>query len=151
MFLDPVGPSNGLSCETWSLSCCHNPHRFLQPDVLRLYFPTLGSWVAWSVSLPSCSFQFIHIECGTTWSTSHGLTHLVWKLPPCCVSTLLRLLISVLPTSPDECFFFNSLVVGLLYSLIFWQFWLFLFLNWLLSFFWLCEEAQCVYLCLHLG
>ena len=27
----------------------------------------------------------------------------------------------------------------------------FLFLNLLLSFFWLCEEAQCVYLCLHLG
>ena len=27
----------------------------------------------------------------------------------------------------------------------------FLFLKLLLSFFWLCEEAQCVYLCLHLG
>ena len=27
----------------------------------------------------------------------------------------------------------------------------FLFLNLLLSFFWLCEEAKCVYLCLHLG
>ena len=31
---------------------------------------------------------------------------------------------SLLP-SLDECFFFNSLVVGLPYSLIFWQFWLF--------------------------
>ena len=29
------------------------------------------------------------------------------------------------PTSLDECFFFNSLVVGLLYSSIFCQFWLF--------------------------
>ena len=29
------------------------------------------------------------------------------------------------PTSLDECFFFNSLVVGLPCSLIFWQFWLF--------------------------
>ena len=27
----------------------------------------------------------------------------------------------------------------------------FLFLNLLLSFFWLCEEAKCIYLCLHLG
>ena len=58
--------------------------------------------------------------------------------------------ISAPPTGLDECFFFNSLVVELPYSLIFCQFWLFLFLN-LLSFFWLYEEAQCVYLCLHLG
>ena len=50
-----------------------------------------------------------------------------------------------------ECFFFKSLVVGLPYSLVFWKFWLFLFLNLLLSFFWLCEEAQCVYLHFHLG
>ena len=27
----------------------------------------------------------------------------------------------------------------------------FLFLNWLLSFFWLCEEAKYIYLCLYLG
>ena len=33
----------------------------------------------------------------------------------------------------------------------FWHSGCFLFLNLLLSFFWLCEEAQCVYLCLHLG
>ena len=33
--------------------------------------------------------------------------------------------ISTPPTHLDECFFFNSLVVGLPYSLIFWQFWLF--------------------------
>ena len=55
-----------------------------------------------------------------------------------------------LPTSApttilDEYFFFNSLLVWLPYSSIFCQFWLFLFLNLLLSFFWLCEGAQCVY------
>ena len=33
--------------------------------------------------------------------------------------------ISAPPTGLDECFFFNSLVVGLSYSLIFCQFWLF--------------------------
>ena len=54
-------------------------------------------------------------------------------------------------TSLDECFFFISLVVGLPYSSIFCRFWLFFVFKLLLSFFWLCEEAQCVYLCLHLG
>ena len=53
-------------------------------------------------------------------------------------------------TGLDECFFFISLVVGLPYSLIFCQFWVFFFLI-VLSFFWLCKEAQCVYLRLHLG
>ena len=59
--------------------------------------------------------------------------------------------ISAPPTSLDECVFFNSLVVELPYSSIFCQFWLFLAFKLLWSFFWLCEEAQCVYLCLHLG
>ena len=45
------------------------------------------------------------------------------------------------PTGLDECFFFISLVVGLPYSSIFCQFWLF-FVFKLLSFFWLCKEAQ---------
>ena len=58
---------------------------------------------------------------------------------------------SVPPTSLDECLFFISLVVGLPYSSIFCQFQLFFVFKLLLSFFWLCEEAQCVYLCLHLG
>ena len=47
-----------------------------------------------------------------------------------------RLPISALPTGLDGHFFFNSLVVGLPYSLIFWRLWLFLFLNLLLSLFW---------------
>ena len=64
----------------------------------------------------------------------------------CVLSTWLP--VSTPPTSLDECFFFNSLVVGLPYRSIFWQFW---FLNLLLSFFWLYKEAQCVYLRLHLG
>ena len=55
------------------------------------------------------------------------------------------------PTGLDERFSFISLVVGLPCSLIICQFWLFFVVKLLLSFFWLCEEAQCVYLCLHLG
>ena len=74
--------------------------------------------------------------------------------PPCWVrqpqpwhvSSLLRLPVSTPPTSLDECFFFISLVVGLPYSSIFCQFWLFFVFKWFLSFFWLCEEAHCVYL-----
>ena len=58
--------------------------------------------------------------------------------------------VSVPPTSLNECFFFNFLVVGLPYSLIFWLFLLFFFSN-LLSFLQLYEEAKYIYLCLHLS
>ena len=70
---------------------------------------------------------------------------------PCCKSSPPRLPISAPPNGLDECFFFISLVAGLPYSSIFCQFWLFFVFKLLLSFFWLCEEAQCIYLCLHLG
>ena len=62
-----------------------------------------------------------------------------------------QLPISTPPTSLAECVFLISLVVGLSYSSIFCEFWLFFVFKLLLSFFWLCEEAQCVYLHLHLG
>ena len=65
-----------------------------------------------------------------------------------------QLPVSVPPTGLDEYFLFNSLVVRLPYHTV--RFSVspgsFLFLNLLLSFFWLCkEEARCVYLHLHLG
>ena len=149
-FSDPVGLSNELSCKAGTLFCCCNTYRFLQPEVLKLYFPAQDPWV----SCLSCS-QVVppglsaH-ECGITQSTSCCLT---WPgLSSCCGSSLPLLPVSAPPTSLDECFFFNSLVVGLLYSLIFWQYWFgFLFLNCLLSFFWLCKEAKYIYLCLHIG
>ena len=107
--------SKELSCEAGSFSCCLNPHRFFQSKVLRLYFPALEPWVAWSVSLPSCSSWFIAHTCGTARSTSRLLA-----ASPLCLAAHLC------PSyCPEECFFFNSLVVGLPYSLIFWQFWLF--------------------------
>ena len=127
------------------------PPRVFSIRYLRLYFPTLELWVARSLLLPSCSSWFI---CTLMWGCS------LCQLPPHLTSppaaTLPRVLsiqlpVSVPPTGLDDCFFFISLVVGLPYSSIFCQFWFFLFLNLLLSFFWLCEEAQCVYLCLHLG
>ena len=108
----------------------------------------LELWVARSVAgSTSCclaaSYSFAHPAPQS--ATSLGLP----------AATLPRVFtwlpISAPPTGLDECFFFNSLVVGLPYSLIFCQFWLFYVFKLLLSFFWLCEEVQCVYLSLHLG
>ena len=70
--------------------------------------------------------------------------------PPCRVSSLPRLPVSIPPTSLDECFLtpwlldFHTVQCSGSSSC-------FLFLNLLLSFIWLWEEAQCVYLCFHLG
>ena len=111
-----MGLSNELSCEAGSFSHHLNPHRFFRSEVLRLYFPTLEPWVAWSVSLPSCSSPFIRTQM---WA------HPLHQQPPCHESSLLWLPVSTPPTSLHECFFFISLVVRLLYSLIFCQFWLF--------------------------
>ena len=113
--------------------------------VLRLYFSTLETWVAWSVLFPSFSSWFIrtHTNVGPPAPPASALPEVLSAWPP----------VSAPSTGLDECFFFDSLVVGLPYSSIFLQFWLLflLFLNLLLSFFWLCEEAQCIYLCPHLG
>ena len=116
---------------------------------LRLYFPTLELWVARLV----------------TRSTSCCLTSQLQLCPPCstiqhfagstscCLARVLSapLPISAPPTNLDECFFFISLVVGLPYSSIFCQVWLFFVFKLFLSFVWLCGESQCAYPCLHLG
>ena len=103
-----MGLSNELSCESGSFSHHHNPHRFFQPEVLKLSFPTLEPWVVWSVSLPSCSSRFIRVQ--------------IWDYPP---AITMPHALSDPGANLDEYFFFNSLVARLLYSLIFWQFWLF--------------------------
>ena len=78
-FQDPVGLSNELSCEAGSFSHHCNPHRFLQPEILRLYFPALEPWVAWSVSLPSCSSWFI---CMQIWNCPVCQSPPQWPCPP---------------------------------------------------------------------
>ena len=75
----------------------------------------------------------------------------VCQPPPCCESSPPQLPVSAPPSGLDECFFLISLVVGLPYSSYFCQFWLFFALKLFLSFFWLCEEAQCVYLRVQVG
>ena len=108
---------------------------------------TLGCWVRHQVS------QLLPCWPAAAWpAPCHSLPpHWVHQLPPCCESSPPQLPISAPPTDINECFFFISLVVGLPCGLIFCQFWLFFVFKLLLSFFWLCEEVQCVYLRLHLG
>ena len=113
-----MGPGNKLSCETGNISRRHNPNWFLQPEVLRLSFPVLESWVSLSFLLPSCSSQFI---CMQIWDRP------VLQPPPCHMSSPSQLPVSVSPTSLDECFFFNSFGFGLPYNSTFWQFWFFVF------------------------
>ena len=88
-----------------------------------LYFPMLEPWVVRCLLLPSCSSWFIHMQM---WDHPlHQLPpHPVLQPPPCHESSPPQLPIFTPPTCLDECFSFNSLVAGLPYSLIFWQFWL---------------------------
>ena len=121
-----LGPLNGLSQGTSSFFCCLNPHWFLQSEIRRLYFPgtgTLGYTVAqgWDCWLPSYPSQFYppHVIVG----------------PPVLPATLLLpphyrttssppyLPISTPPSCQDKYGFSKSLVAGLPYGLIFWQFW----------------------------
>ena len=124
-----MGLSSELSYEAGSFSHHCNPPIFLQPEVLRLYFPVLETGVAWSVSLPSCSSWFI---CRQMWDCL--LCHpppcpLVHQPLTCHTSSPPQLPIFTPPNSLDECFFFNFLVVRLPYSLIFWQFWVYFLLR----------------------
>ena len=121
-------------------------------------------WSACSPAVPPCLCM---CECGAMGSASHHLvgsarcslacpasqSATLLGLPATALPRVLSTLASHLapPTGLDECFFFISLVVGLPCSSIFCQFCLFFVFKLLLSFFWLCEEAQCVYLLLHLG
>ena len=83
-----------LSCEAGSFSLSHIPHRFLQPEVVRIYFPALEPWVVYSVSLPSCSSRFIR--------PGPPATALPRVLPSDC---------RLHPSCQSQCFFFNSFVV----------------------------------------
>ena len=80
--------------------------------------------------LSSCKYgtALFASQC-LTWSSSSCLASL--GLPAIALPRVLsaQLPIYAPPTGLDECFFFNSLAVGLPYSSIFCQFWLFLFLN----------------------
>ena len=136
-----MGLSNLYSCDTGSFSCCCNPHRFFSVRGFEALFSRTGALVVGSVSLPSCSSQFIHMQMwdrplcqlagppATTWSQSS---------PP-----LLPVWMNVSSLTPWLLDFHTVRFSG--------NSGYFVFLNLLLSFLWLCEEAKYIYLHLHLG
>ena len=79
-------------------------------------FPRAGALGCGSVLLPSCSNRFIHTR---TWD------HPVCQPLPRHMSFPPWLPISAPLTGLGDCFFFNSLVIRLPYSSIFWKFWWF--------------------------
>ena len=85
------------SCDTDSFSHCHNPHRFLQPEILRVCFPTLECWVAWFVSLLNCSFWLIRTW---TWDILCASHHLAFC--PLCPSFLSPLFLPVWINVPSQ-------------------------------------------------
>ena len=102
----------------------------LQPEVMRLYFlgtGTLGcavypgAGIAHSPDVPS-NFYLPHVNVGLSVPLA-AATAASFPLPHHChsVSSPPWLPISAPPTHLDEYFFFKSLVVRFIYSLIFWQ------------------------------
>ena len=158
-----MGLSNHLSCEAGSFCCRLNTHGVFSQRFEAL-FPRAGA-LGCAVCFAPPPFLPVYLCVkvglqGLPATTFWGLPTAAWPAPfhnlpppplPCCESSPPQLPISAPPTCLDECFLFISLVVRLPYSSIFCQFWLFFVFKLLSSFFWLCEEAQCVYLCLHLG
>ena len=146
----PCGSLQGTLLWGWEFPPLQpQPPQVFSVSGLRLYFPMLEPWVPWSV----------------TWSTSCCLASQLQLCQPCstmrhlagsaschlaesrlCPAALLR------PSCRSGWMFLLKLLgCRTSYNLIFCQFWLFFVFKLLLSFFWLCEEAQCVYLRLHLG
>ena len=116
--------SNELSCEAGGFSCCCNPHRYFQSEVLRLHFPALEPRVCMLCLDPQLFLPvYPHAHVGPPAPPATTSPTGILQLLPCHVSSLPQLPICT-PTGLDECFFFNSLVVGLLYNSIFWHFWL---------------------------
>ena len=112
-----MGLSHELSCEGGRFSHCCNPPRFLQSEVFEALFPHTGTWGC-AVCFTPQLFLLVYPHTNVGQPSLHAATSTVW-------SSLLWLPVFAPPSSLNECFFFNSLVVGLPYSSIFWQFWLF--------------------------
>ena len=119
-----MGLSTEVSCEAGSFSCCCNPHRFFSLRGFEVLFPHVGN-LGYAFCLGPQLFLLVYptCKCGTALSDSPCLTFQppIIQQPPSHKTCPTWLPISA---SLDECSFFNSLVVGLPYSLIFWQFWL---------------------------
>ena len=154
-----VSPANSPVRVGVSLAAATPTGFFFQSEASRLYFLMLEPCVLQPVSLPSCSGLFEHkyrtlcsASCHLSQSMSHHpLPTLILQLWPFCESSPPWLSNSTPPTGLDECLYFNSLVSDILTVQFSGSAGCFLFFILLLPFFWLCEEVQHVYLCLHLG
>ena len=111
-----MGLSNELSPEAGSFSRHLNPHRCYQSEVLRLYFPCTRTLSCVVCLTPQLFLPvYPHVNVGTPGPPAATSPRVLSAQRP----------VSTPPSGQDECFFFNTLVVGLPYSLIFCQFWLF--------------------------
>ena len=109
---------------------------------LRLYFPALEPWgCEVCFAPPLFLLVYLHANVGPLGPPATSLLQVL--------SSQLR--VSAPPTSLDGCFFFNSLVVRLPYSLIFWQFWLFFVFKFVVILLLVVQGEKCIYLHLHLG
>ena len=118
----------------WEFLLLPQPSQFFSVRGFEALFPHTGTLsCVVSVLLPSCSVQFFHTQM---WDhllhqlpspsvAATTLPSLVLQPLPCHESSLPWLCICTPPTGLHECFFFNSLVLELPYSSVFWQFWLF--------------------------
>ena len=140
--LGPCASLQWFSCETGSFSHHCTPHRILQ---LRFWVYISPPWNPGLCGLshspvvpPSLSTH----KCGPPSLPAATLLHILSALASLSLSLLLvwMKVSSLTPWLSDFHTIGFSGRCGY-----------FLFLNWLLSFFWLCEEAKNIYLCFHLG
>ena len=121
-----MGLSNKLSCKVGSFSHHPNPHRFLRPEVFEAFFSHAGTLGCMICLTPQMFLPvYLHSNVGPYSMPAAALPTQVLQPPLCWESSLPQLPICTPPTRLDDCFFFNSLVVWLPYSSIFWQLWLF--------------------------
>ena len=145
-----LGPCRSLqqvSCEDEGFFHCYNLHRvwgafFSHPGTVscvvylapQLFLPV---YLLANVGLPGPPAA----AASPTRSTSHHLSRCPLLLTACVHPR----------TSLNQSFFFNSLAVGLPYSLIFWQFWLFFVFEFVVVLLLVVQGGKYVYLCLHVA
>ena len=110
----------------WEFIPLRQPPQVFTARGFEALFPRPGT-LGYMVCLASRVFLRVypHANVGPHGLPATTLPTPILQLPPCHRSSLPQLSIFAPPTSLNKCFFFNSLVVSLLYSSIFWQFWLF--------------------------
>ena len=135
-----MGHSKELSCEAGSFSQLLQPPQnftFRSFQALFLHTGTLGCMVCLTPQLLLVIYLYTNV--GPPTLPAAALPVPIYQLTHCYESSPLSF-----PSVPLLLVWFHTV-----------QFFdssgCFLFLNWLLSLFWLCKKAQCVYLHLHLG